>query len=316
MINTPPIISVIVPVYNGSDTIALCLSHLMSNDYPASSYEVIIVDNNSTDNTREIIIADGRARYICEKKQGQSAARNAGAKEAAGEIVAFIDADCLVNKLWLKEVEKSLTHKSVAVVGMRKHITRNSGDELQAEDYYRYWEKEIASGHLNKLCGSNFAMYKEFFWELGGFDEDLLVYEDIELGFRITENSGKIRFNKDMFVHHIYLDSIDSRFKKIEKHGGFEYNVYQKHRKKNQFHLMMPSFKRRYFIYVDQSKNIFLARLLLFFTTGILTIGKPLLMFAIDKGFNNYLFYKFVMNVALFKGKMKAMITWHKIIQE
>lgn len=96
-----PFISIIVPAFNAERTLAACLESLVSQRYPKSQYEILVVDNNSRDRTASIIRSYG-AMYLSETTQQSSyAARNAGLRHATGEIIAFTDADCVADADWL-----------------------------------------------------------------------------------------------------------------------------------------------------------------------------------------------------------------------
>jgi cellulose synthase/poly-beta-1,6-N-acetylglucosamine synthase-like glycosyltransferase len=104
MVDDWPFVSIIVPVYNGSRTIDALLISLLALDYPADRHEILVVDNKSTDDTRERV-----QRYpvtLLEETEIQSsfAARNRGIEAARGEILAFTDADCVVEPTWLKRL--------------------------------------------------------------------------------------------------------------------------------------------------------------------------------------------------------------------
>ena len=98
-----PTVSIVVPVYNAESTLALCLGSLINLDYPSERLEILVVDNNSRDSSREII---SRFPVICleEKIQTSYAARNRGIAEAKGEIIAFTDSDCIVDAKWLRNL--------------------------------------------------------------------------------------------------------------------------------------------------------------------------------------------------------------------
>ncbi|MFO7844404.1 MAG: glycosyltransferase [Bacteroidales bacterium] len=97
----PLTVSVVIPVYNGDEYIRKCLDSLSRQTLPASQYEVIIVDNGSTDNS--MVLAESYSvKIIKELKRGSYAARNTGIRNAQGSIIGFIDVDCIASVDWLK----------------------------------------------------------------------------------------------------------------------------------------------------------------------------------------------------------------------
>jgi len=96
--------SVIVPVYNKEKIMEACIGSLLGQDYPKDKYEIIIVDNNSTDGSRSIIAKYPCVKLVCEKDQRAYAARNAGIRQAKGAVIAFTDADVEVKSDWLKNM--------------------------------------------------------------------------------------------------------------------------------------------------------------------------------------------------------------------
>jgi len=112
-----PYVSVIVPVYNDQEHIGLLIESLLNQDYPQKSTEIIIVDNNSSDKTPEII-RKFSVTLLCENEvQSSYAARNRGIKKARGQILAFIDSDCRADPSWLTEGVKKLLDESADLVG-------------------------------------------------------------------------------------------------------------------------------------------------------------------------------------------------------
>src|ERR1041384_5139232 len=93
-------VSVIVPVWNDAERLGHCLHALEKQTYPAESYEVIVVDNGSTDSVACLVAAYGRARLVSEQRPGSYAARNTGLNLARGQVIAFTDADCLPAPDW------------------------------------------------------------------------------------------------------------------------------------------------------------------------------------------------------------------------
>ena len=116
-----PLVTVIVPVYNQEKYIAQCINSLLNQDYPPEKQEIIVVDNNSEDNTPQIlkVYREKGVKILEESKRGPAATRNKGIKESKGEIIAFIDADCEASPSWLKCLVKGLReNKADAVAGI------------------------------------------------------------------------------------------------------------------------------------------------------------------------------------------------------
>lgn len=201
-------ISIIVPNYNGSNTISMCLRNIYSSTY--KNYEVIVVDDGSTDNSISEI-----KKYNCKlvklnKNKGPSCARNAGAEFASGDIFLFIDSDvCIQNDtLNLINGRFNMDADISAVVGM-------------PDKYCKF--KNIASQHFNLrvhfnylnmpkyipiLYGSLCAVKKEAFFNVGGFDTELKKagVEDNDLGYRLNDNNYKILLDKNIqFNHYKYI---------------------------------------------------------------------------------------------------------------
>ncbi|MEB3166846.1 MAG: glycosyltransferase family A protein, partial [Cyanobacteriota bacterium] len=109
-------ISVVVPVFNTAMYLETCIAALKAQDYPDNDYEIIVVDNNSTDTSPEILAGSSGIVVLREEKQSSYAARNHGAREARGEILAFTDSDCFPEAGWLRAMEASLADPHVQVV--------------------------------------------------------------------------------------------------------------------------------------------------------------------------------------------------------
>jgi len=110
------IISVIVPFCNSEKYIGDCISSLLRQSYPRENFEVIMIDNNSTDLSVEIVRHYPLIHLLSEKKQGAYAARNRGIRQARGEIIAFTDSDCAVAPDWLQNIAKAMNHPRPGII--------------------------------------------------------------------------------------------------------------------------------------------------------------------------------------------------------
>ena len=142
-----PRISVLVAAYNEEKDLPLCLDSIRSSDFAESKYELIVVDNNSTDKTAEIAKGYG-ARVIKEQKQGNTFAVSAGMKAAKGEIIAMTDADTIVDRTWLNEIDKLFQdERVVAATGTADILTRSKVFNRLSEFFYELFL------HFNYLIG-------------------------------------------------------------------------------------------------------------------------------------------------------------------
>lgn len=186
-----PLVSIIVPVYNGEQRLPTLLSALHAQTYP--NLEILIVDNNSTDKTSEIIKADPSVRYIWEGIQGCCAARNAAMPLAQGEIFAFTDDDCIPDPEWVSEGVRSLTNSDYHLAGgaIQFFFSKEPGfsewiDASLFLNQPRYVETKFA-------VTANLFIRRQVFEQIGSFNGTVVSGGDVEFcrracahGFRIT----------------------------------------------------------------------------------------------------------------------------------
>lgn len=202
-----PKISVIIPAYNEEQFINGCLRSILRQTirFP---YEIIAVDNNSTDSTVSIIHKYPQITLIKEKTQGVSAARNAGAKIATGTILVFVDADCIVpNDHIQKIISLYSQHPDTAALG-GPYVLHDGGPIVRwftnQMQYYTSFMKYIREiGNFQSLCGGNFAIKKQVYMQLQGFDERLthvLMCEDMEFALRLKRAGYSVLFDHTLTV--------------------------------------------------------------------------------------------------------------------
>jgi glycosyltransferase involved in cell wall biosynthesis len=231
--------SVVVPVYNAEKTIGKCLKSLL-NQKIRKSYEIIVVDDGSTDNSEgEIKKAAGRAktglvRLVRQANAGPSKARNAGAKSANGNIICFTDSDCEPDGNWLEEMTKPFDNP--AVMGVQGAYRTRQREMIarfaQAEIEERYERMERAE--KIDWIGSYSAAYRKEVFKDGGFDESFpkASGEDPELSYRVSKQGKEIVFNRNAVVYHQHPAGLIDYLKKKYTHAFFRIKLYSGHKGK------------------------------------------------------------------------------------
>jgi len=177
-----PYFSIIVPAYNEEKYIADCLSSLLQIDYPKDCYEVIVIDNGSSDRTVEIAETfDVQVHVKTGVKVG--GVRNYGASKAKGDVFVFIDGDCVVNEGILAECAISFSTERIGAVGGACLLRDNPN---WVETGWVIFEK-LEKQRTNILAGSSFIVKKSIFQALGGFDVHINAGEDTKLSKKIAE---------------------------------------------------------------------------------------------------------------------------------
>ncbi len=202
--SSKPLVSVIIPIYNAQDTLALCLERLYQSDYP--NFEVILVDDCSTDTSPEIAKKYPARLVRMPRNQGAAAARNQGVQEAKGAILLFMDADILVERNNLSLVADDLKDAKIAgVVGLLSPKLKFSNFSSNYKNLYMHYTYSILPRSVSVFYTSFAAIRKEVFKECGGFDEKYrqATIEDIEVGERITSRGHKLVLDKRLQVEHL-----------------------------------------------------------------------------------------------------------------
>ena len=187
--SSQPTVSIIVPVRDGESTIAGCLDAILAADYPADRREILVVDNGSTDGTASLIRAR-QVTYLHEPQPGVSNARNRGIAESTGDILSFVDADCLVEPQWLTELVRPFEDPEVgAVAGDLQHVPPSTAAERQAARLLGNWQQFAFNSDPAYPITANAAYRREVIDRIGPFDPHMTRAQDVELGLRFQERS-------------------------------------------------------------------------------------------------------------------------------
>jgi glycosyltransferase involved in cell wall biosynthesis/ADP-heptose:LPS heptosyltransferase/predicted SAM-dependent methyltransferase/predicted O-methyltransferase YrrM len=183
---TKPLVSVIMPVYNGADYIGQAIESVLTQDY--SSFEIIVIDDGSTDNTREIVQGyhDGRVRCLHQQNKGVSHARNFGIRNAKGQFIMPLDADDMMAPAFIskhlaefeKHPEADLVYSDVLLIDEAGHpITAMKMPEYQDR---RHMIRDLfRAGH--PVVPFRLGIRRSVFDKIGFYDETLLVGEDYDM---------------------------------------------------------------------------------------------------------------------------------------
>ncbi|GJM15169.1 MAG: hypothetical protein DHS20C13_04960 [Thermodesulfobacteriota bacterium] len=206
MTNKNPFISVIIPAYNSTKFIALCLEALSKSTY--TSYEVILVDDGSTDDTAQIAHDMGCQVFVMENQSGPAVARNFGSKQANGEILLFIDSDVLVKIDTLELVASTFSENPdiAALFGSYDDTPSDTDFLSQYRNLLHHYVHQNSNPDAATFWAGCGAVRKNIFLELNGYNDKKFAepsIEDIELGYRMRENGYKIRLDKNLQVTHL-----------------------------------------------------------------------------------------------------------------
>ncbi len=223
-----PRVSVIVPVKNGAQKIAGLLDSLMQVDYDREMLEIVVVDGNSSDNTREIVLRYPTVKLLTEERPGLNAARNTGIKNSTGEVIAFTDSDCIVSKNWVKKIVEDFGEKEVGCVGgnaLRFYddlISRYCDESLMP--VMRIFTEKKALNEVKPPvqypAGCNMAIRRSILAEAGKFNENIEYgFDEDELVERICSTGHTMVLDPDLLVSHKHRSSVRELLKQTFRYG-------------------------------------------------------------------------------------------------
>lgn len=219
--------SVVIPARNEERNIGRCLEALKRMDFPRGSFEVIFVDNGSSDRTVELVEsfqADFSLRILKKSNVYIAAVRNAGAAVAKGRTFAFLDADCEVRKDWLIEASKAISNGIKGGFGSFYLIPEKSS--WIARRWHEAHEKS-PSGEVIYLPSGDLFVSAEVFQKVGGFDESIQTNEDFELCQRIRASGLPITCIPELGVIHWGTpQTLGAFYRKNRWHGMHVFRVF------------------------------------------------------------------------------------------
>ncbi|TAL27410.1 MAG: glycosyltransferase family 2 protein [Nitrospirae bacterium] len=244
-----PLVSIIIPVRNEAGLLKNCLESISNLDYPKDRIEVIIADGMSTDDTVNTAKQLG-ARVVLNEKKTVSPGRNIAFKLAKGEIIAFTDADCIVDKDWIINSLKYFKDDEVACAGGPNLTPPDEGNFGKAVGFvFNQGIFSAGSIHARELKevkevrsipGCNAVYRKNALDKVMPIDETLLTCDDTELNQRLLDKGFKLLYTPDVFVWHHRRPNPKKLFKQMYRYAIGRLQVGKKDRRMlNLVHIMV-----------------------------------------------------------------------------
>jgi len=225
-----PAASVVIPVLNGEATLGQLLAAL-KNQAGTGAFEIIVVDNGSTDRTMEIARASG-ATVLQQPVRGPSAARNLGLHHARAEIVVFTDSDTIPSRRWLAALLAAFADPDVIIatgpiLGWKPATAAERYSSARAS-----FSRENTAEHPRHpyALGMNIAVRRENAIAIGGWDESMTSGEDVDFSFRLRLRFGNtICFVEQAVLFHQHRCSDEALWRQARWHGAGHALIHQRH---------------------------------------------------------------------------------------
>lgn len=220
--STPPV-SVIIPVYNGAATIAACLESVLNQTYPADAYDVIIVENGSTDETSPIV-ERYPVRLFHNRERGPSPARNLGVATSEADVVAFTDADCVADPHWLSELVKPYADPQVGGVG-GAILAYAHPDRTLVEAFSERQAPLVnfVSGEdefLPHIYTANASYRRDLLAQIGSFNPHMVTGEDVDLSWRLQlQTAARLQFAPQAIIYHHHRSTVKGLARQYRQYG-------------------------------------------------------------------------------------------------
>ncbi len=245
--------SIIIPTYNRSKILSETLISLDNLDFSKEKYEVIVIDDGSTDDTFKVVDELKQKvgyllKYFKQNKKFISAAKNIGINNSNGKIIISTDDDCLFEKDWLKSILKYFDNPEIGALGCSDRALPDDPFFMRCVNYTL--TSFIGTGGIRGTTGVKvgkyyprgfcMAMSKKALDEVGLFIEGFAPGEEIELGYRMKKAGYKLLFASDVFVWHKRRASLKSFLRQIYTRGYSRVELWRIHRELLEFAHVLP----------------------------------------------------------------------------
>ncbi len=215
-------ISVVVPVYNTAAHLEACIAGLLGQQF-SGTCEYILVDNNSTDGSAQIVNRYPAIRLLSQAKQGSYAARNLGLSEARGQIVAFTDSDCVPRPDWLEQIARAMQNREARIILGRREFQEPSRRVASLAAYEAHKARYILSGADREVFfgyTNNMAVRKSLLDAVGPFVELGRGADVVFVRRAVDRFSCRIvRYSPDVVIRHREITSVWKWYRKMYIYG-------------------------------------------------------------------------------------------------
>jgi len=219
-----PLVSVVVPAFNAEKTLRDCLNALVAQDFPKDEYEIIVVDNRSTDTTWSIIQSYGSLVHGLKETRLQSsyAARNVGVRASRGELIAFTDADCVPDRSWLRLLVEKFSSPEVGCVAgeVLPFSSETAVEKFAAQAGILRQRSTLIHRYRPYAQTANLIFRRKVFEQIGLFNGTLKSGGDADFCWRMQARSGwEFCFNDAALVLHHHRSSVAELWKQYVRYG-------------------------------------------------------------------------------------------------
>ena len=203
MNSTLPFISIIIPTFERFPQLKACLQSIVESAYPKERFEVVVVDDGSRtppDSGLVEMFRENNWQLLSQENAGPAAARNTGAAQSNGDILAFLDDDCIPDVNWLGNIARRHARAPESLIGGRtlnrlKNNIFSMSSQMIIEIVYDHFNKD--PGNAQFFCTNNMALPKKMFEAVNGFDARLRTAEDRDLCHRRARADGRRRYGRE-----------------------------------------------------------------------------------------------------------------------
>ncbi|MCX9009484.1 MAG: glycosyltransferase [Candidatus Methanoperedens sp.] len=223
-----PFVSVLLATFNRKEWLRECLVSLSDQNYPKDRFEVIVINDGSTDGTEEVLEEHKRRaphafRWYSQENRGKAAAINLGIGKTRGEIICFTDDDCIADRNWIRSLLKEFSDERVGGAGGQIIAYRPKN---HVERYGVFFDQE---GSISLATG-NAAYRADIIKAVGGFDTRLIGLEDIDFGVRVRGRGYKLKYAPGAIVYHRNYNSLGKLVRRKYLEGKQLYNLGTKYK--------------------------------------------------------------------------------------